>query len=87
MAGAAANRDSALAFGGNANGQPPTNVTEEYDGSSWTTGAALATARSNLGGLGTLSAGLAFAGYDGSTTNATEEYTGPGITTKICSSS
>jgi hypothetical protein len=47
----------------NAPGGPPRlSNTEEYDGSSWTAGGGLNTARGDLGGAGTLTAGLAFGG-------------------------
>jgi hypothetical protein len=35
---------------------------EEYNGSTWTAGGAINTARSELGGAGTQTAGLAFGG-------------------------
>jgi hypothetical protein len=47
------------------------NNTEEYDGTSWTAGGNLNTARGGLAGAGIQTAGLAFGG-----TNATEEYNG-----------
>jgi hypothetical protein len=51
-----------------------------WDGTSWTTNPnSLNTARYNLGGAGTQSAGLAFVGNPGpAVTAATEEWTGPG---------
>ena len=56
--------------------QPPiTAQVEEYDGSSWTTTASLATARVQLAGLGTKTAGLATGGRNPSASNATEEFT------------
>jgi hypothetical protein len=55
------------------------NVTEEYDGTSWSSGGNLSTARRNPAGAGTQSAGLCMGGYDGSDLNVTEEYNaGPG---------
>ena len=47
---------------------------------SWATGGNMGTGRYNLAGAGTQTAGLAFGGRTPSTTNATEEYTGPGGT-------
>jgi hypothetical protein len=48
----------------------------------------MATSRYHLAGAGTQTAGLAFGGItNNSTTNATEEYTGPGITTQTVTSS
>jgi hypothetical protein len=40
-----------------------TNATEEYDGSAWTAGGNLNTARRSLAGAGTQTAALAFGGY------------------------
>ena len=53
-------------------------VTEEYDGSAWSAGGNLATARWNLAGCGTQSAGLCMGGDSGSKSVVTEEYTHPG---------
>ena len=47
----------------------------------------MATARYQIAGAGTQTAGLGFGGYDGSLFNATEEYAGPGITTQTVTSS
>jgi hypothetical protein len=54
---------------------PNSNATEEYDGSAWTAGGNLGTARQNLAGAGTQTAGLAFGGTPPATA-ATEEYDG-----------
>jgi hypothetical protein len=53
-------------------------TTEEYNGTAWTAGGDLATARERLAGAGTQSAGLAFGGspIGESFTAATEEYDG-----------
>jgi hypothetical protein len=52
-----------LAFGGEIN-PPTTGATEEYDGSSWTSNpTGLNTARYDLTGAGTQTAGLAFGGH------------------------
>jgi hypothetical protein len=50
-----------LAFGG----YTPTTVscTETYNGTSWTSGCALITARNQLAGAGTNTSALAFGGY------------------------
>jgi hypothetical protein len=62
-----------LAFGGNG----PSNSTEEYDGSTWTAGGNLGTARYSLMGCGTQTAALAFGGtVSGSAVSNTEEYDG-----------
>jgi hypothetical protein len=63
-------------------GEPPSpppggsTSTEEYNGSTWTTGGNVGTGRAYLGGGGTQTAGLIFAGNIPSTSNATEEYDG-----------
>ena len=50
------------------------NVTEEYDGTSWSSGGNLTTARYILGAGGTIAAGLCFAGYGAAALDTTEEY-------------
>ena len=75
--GSAGIQTSAIAFGGN----PPAlgvATTEKYDGTSWSSSSDMATARSELAGSGTLTAGLAFGGKvypPGGVSNATEEFT------------
>jgi hypothetical protein len=51
-----------LAFGGYCNNLM-SNATEEYDGSAWTAGGNMGTARRNLGGCGIQTAGLGFGGF------------------------
>ncbi len=68
-------------------GWPLTNATEHYDGSAWTAGGNMGTARYRLSGAGTQTAGLGFGGKTPSITNATEEYAGPGITTQTVTAS
>jgi len=69
--GATGSSTAAIAFGG----LSPKALTEDWNGTSWTEIADLATARDNrIGGSGTSIAGLAFGG--GSASNATEEFTG-----------
>ena len=64
-----------MAFGGFSTAA--TTVTEEYDGTSWTAGGSLNTARYALAGAGTQTLGLAFGGYTGTAySNSTEEYNG-----------
>ena len=55
-----------------------TNITELYDGSSWTEVADLSTSRANLGSgrNGAQTAGLVFGGDRPANSNATEEFTG-----------
>jgi hypothetical protein len=54
-----------LGFGGEDASPGFTAATEEYDGSSWTAGGNLTTARNFLAGAGTQTAGLAFGGNPG----------------------
>ena len=62
----------ALAFGGN----PAISSTESYNGTSFSVSANLATGRSNIGGVGTGPAALAFGGTNNPPTlTATEEFT------------
>jgi hypothetical protein len=51
------------------------NVTEEYNGTSWSSGGNLGTARGYFAGCGTQSAGLCMGGMPG-VSNVTEEYNG-----------
>jgi hypothetical protein len=53
---------------------PGSTTTEEYDGTSWSAGGALSTARYIAAGTGTLSAGLCMGGYADGVLNSTEEY-------------
>jgi len=59
-------------------GAGPGVITEEYDGSTWTAGGNLNTARSNLGGAGTQTSAIGFGGElpPGSVSSATELYDG-----------
>jgi hypothetical protein len=69
--GGAGTQTSALAFGG----YLTESLTEEYDGTSWTAGGNLNTARSGLGGTGLQTSALAFGSAPGAS-QATEEYDG-----------
>jgi hypothetical protein len=69
-------QNAGLAFGGQV-GPPSLSCTEEYNGSSWTAGGALSTARYSLAGAGTQNAGLAFGGMS-PVRSCTEEYS-PGL--------
>ena len=51
------------------------SCTEEYNGTSWSAGGALITARGLLAGAGTQSAGLVAGGYSNANVSCTEEYT------------
>ena len=83
-AGAGA-QTASLTFGGrNPPGPAFVATTEEYNGSGWSAGGALNTARSYLAGFGTQTAGVAAGGRidaPGTSTNATEEYNGSSWTT------
>ena len=84
----AASRDQAMLFGGNYPPSTELTNTELYDGTSWTNSVAMSTARRGLGGAGsTNSTALAFAGYTGSDTAATEQYEGAGTSTKTITTS
>ena len=78
----AGTQNAGLAFGGKAYVLAPpfsyvaVSCTEEYNGSTWSAGGALATARYLLGGAGTQNAGLAFGGITPSEVACTEEYDG-----------
>ena len=52
------------------------SCTEEYNGTSWSAGGALSTARYALAGAGTQNAGLAFGGKSPAIVSCTEEYNG-----------
>ena len=68
-------QNAALAFGGRVNPSNQT-CTEEYNGSSWSAGGALITARNLLTGTGTQNAALAISGNSPGYSSATEEYDG-----------
>ena len=69
----AGTQNAGLAFGGNYFGR--CNSTEEYNGSSWSAGGALITARC-VAGAGEQNAGLAFGGEYFAPVSCTEEYNG-----------
>ena len=66
---------AALYFGGNNPSSTELTATEGYDGTSWSSRPSMATARRGLGGAGIQTAALAFAGYTGSDTAVSEEFT------------
>ena len=74
--GAAGITTAGLISGGKA---PITGKTEQWNGTSWTEGNDLSTARLTLVGQGTTAAGLAVAGSpdDSASTGATEEWNSP----------
>ena len=72
MAGCGTNA-AALAFAG---GPPNVASTETYDGTSWTSGNDLNTARESPGGGGTNTAALCFGGYSTISDTVTEEFDG-----------
>jgi hypothetical protein len=70
-------QNNALIAGGFIGSGPPaprTTQSEEYDGSAWSIGESMATAKSNQGQAGSRSAAVGFAGYSTTTSNTTEEY-------------
>ena len=74
-----------LGIGGNEGDSPVGSAkTEEWNGTAWAEVGDLATGRRLGGGLGTSSAGLAFAGQNASNTKlvTTEEFTNPVLATK-----
>jgi len=77
--GGTGTQNAGLAFGGKpqyvyGGSNAPLTCTEEYNGSSWSAGSALITARGYLAGAGTQTAGLAFGGTNGTYGICTEEY-------------
>ena len=75
---AAGTQTAALGFGGVPTGPTVTNQTFEFDGSSWTTGGNMNTARRKMAGFGTQTAALAAGGLDDVTPalSAVESYNG-----------
>ena len=66
-----------LIFGGYKSPAGPTNATEEYNGTSWTSSNNMTTSRQRLAGAGIQTAGLAFGGgYPPTAHSETEEYDG-----------
>ena len=74
-AGSGADKDAALVFGGYS-GTAALNVTENYDGSSWTEVNDLNTARRYISGCGTNTAALCTGGYSTSPSAANEQWNG-----------
>ena len=74
-AGGAGTQTAGLAIGGMGTNYSPTTVTEEYDGSTWSAGGSLITARTTAG-AGTQNAGLAIGGGGFQARSCTEEYNG-----------
>jgi hypothetical protein len=65
-----------------------TAATEEYDGTTWTNVASLSAVKELLGGAGSTSQGIAFAGRNTTVNLATtEEWTGAGPVTKTITAS
>ena len=62
VSGAGTSNTSALAFGGEAPGSPPTAVTESYNGSSWTEVNDLNSAKQLAAGTGTQTSALSIGG-------------------------
>jgi hypothetical protein len=76
----AGTQTAAIAFGGRVNPGPngPTNISNTYDGSSWTATPPINTSRRDAGSAknGSQTAALMIAGYTSTETNACEEYNG-----------
>jgi len=70
--------ESALGFGGSDPIGNPSNKTEEYNGSGWSTGGTLNTARRTTQGFGTQTAGVAAGGFNAppGAYHSVEEYNG-----------
>jgi len=70
--------ESALAFGGSDPAGNPSDKTEEYNGSGWSTGGALNTSRRTVQGFGTQTAGVAAGGFNAppGAYHSVEEYNG-----------
>ena len=79
QAGCGVSNTSALTFGGG--NDPPSALTEDWNGASWVEVADLSTARYGIAGSGTSSSALGFGGYGTDTTAATEEWSGTSSTT------
>ena len=77
----AGTQTAALGFGGYVAPSGVKNVTESWNGTSWTSVNSLNTSRGYLGGLGLQTAALAFGGYSPATTAATESWNGSSWTT------
>ena len=82
VGGGAGSQTAAIAFGGNqatpaTPANPYMNITEEYNGSSWSPGGNMGTARTSIGAAGTQTATLGFGGINSTTAlNSVEEYDG-----------
>ena len=61
--GGAGLQTAAYAAGGIGSPNAINNLHEQYNGSTWTTATAMNTERSNMGSVGTTTAGLVFSGY------------------------
>ena len=77
---------AALAFGGEASG-PQVAVTEDWNGTSWTEGNDLNTARQELGAAGTSTVALGFAGAAPDYSAATEEWNAPSASSETITTS
>jgi hypothetical protein len=70
-------KTAALAINGSPQPGAPKVLTEEYDGTTWTSGGNLANARTTASGVGTQTAGLVWGGGNGAPAQTTtEEYNG-----------
>ena len=78
--GAAGTTTAGLVFGGWSDADE--DATEEYNGTGWSTGGNLNTARRSLGGAGTQTSGLAFGGEASGRLTSTEEWSSSSNTVK-----
>jgi hypothetical protein len=74
---------AALFFGGDYPAPTEHANSYAYDGTAWATRPNMATARRGLGGAGISTAAIAFAGYTGSDTAVSEEFTGETTTVNV----
>jgi hypothetical protein len=74
--GSAGTQTATLMFGGSQPSVGNIATTNEYDGSTWTAGGSLNTARGHAPGAGTQTTAIAIGGYAPTQTGATEEYDG-----------
>jgi len=80
LAGAGSQNDAVI-FGGYTGSR--VGITENFNGSSWSTNSALNTSRYYLAGTGTSNAALAFGGYTTSSSGITEKFNGSTWTSSI----
>jgi hypothetical protein len=90
--GGTGTQTAGLAFGGSGNGPssgpfPNQNVTELWNGTSWTASNVMATARTGMASAGTQNAGLGAGGYTTTAVTNTEEWSGTVLATRTITTS